>query len=197
MDQPKYRIEIFWSDEDGGYIANVPDLPYCSAFGESYEEALREVLVAMELYLDTLHEFGREVPEPGASQQPEVIGMGPGRVSPFRAFIGGTGTSAGEGVEQAGTARRRRMDEANEAFARALRESHEALAEHFAEHNRAILEAFPEGLREQLRAWQEMQQLLGAAELRAWQEAQQLLGAEMMELIMRNRGAPERWEKGS
>ena len=43
MDQPKYRIEIFWSDEDGGYIANVPDLRYCSAFGESYEEALREL----------------------------------------------------------------------------------------------------------------------------------------------------------
>jgi predicted RNase H-like HicB family nuclease len=66
MDQPKYRIEIFWSDEDGGYIANVPDLRYCSAFGESYEEALREVLVAMELHLDTLRELGRPIPEPGS-----------------------------------------------------------------------------------------------------------------------------------
>lgn len=64
MDQPKYRIEIFWSDEDGGYIANVPDLRYCSAFGETYEEALREVLVAMELHLDTLREEGRPIPEP-------------------------------------------------------------------------------------------------------------------------------------
>lgn len=64
MDQPKYRIEIFWSDEDGGYIANVPDLRYCSAFGESYEEALREVLVAMELHLDTLKELGGPIPEP-------------------------------------------------------------------------------------------------------------------------------------
>ena len=63
MDQPKYRIEIFWSDEDGGYIANVPDLRYCSAFGETYEEALREVLVAMELHLDTLRELGRGEPE--------------------------------------------------------------------------------------------------------------------------------------
>jgi predicted RNase H-like HicB family nuclease len=63
MDQPKYRIEIFWSDEDGGYIANVPDLRYCSAFGESYEEALREVLVAMELHLNALNEMGRPVPE--------------------------------------------------------------------------------------------------------------------------------------
>lgn len=66
MDQPKYRIEIFWSDEDGGYIANVPDLRYCSAFGESYEEALREVLVAMDLHLDTLRELGRSIPEPGS-----------------------------------------------------------------------------------------------------------------------------------
>ena len=66
MDQPKYRIEIFWSKEDGGYIANVPDLCYCSAFGETYEEALREMLVAMELHLDTLRELGREIPEPGS-----------------------------------------------------------------------------------------------------------------------------------
>jgi predicted RNase H-like HicB family nuclease len=67
MAQPKYRIEIFWSDEDGGYIANVPDLRYCSAFGESYEEALREVLVAMELHLDTLRELDRSIPEPTSS----------------------------------------------------------------------------------------------------------------------------------
>ena len=69
MDRPKYTIEIFWSDEDGGYIANVPDLTYCSAFGESYEEALREVLVAMELYLDTLMELGRPLPELGSGQR--------------------------------------------------------------------------------------------------------------------------------
>jgi len=63
MDQPKYHIDIFWSDEDGGYIANVPALRYCSAFGETYEEALREVLVAMELHLDTLRELDHSIPE--------------------------------------------------------------------------------------------------------------------------------------
>jgi predicted RNase H-like HicB family nuclease/uncharacterized protein YegP (UPF0339 family) len=63
MDRPKYRIEIAWSDEDGGYIANVPDLRYCSAFGETPEDALREVLVATELHLDTLDELGRPIPE--------------------------------------------------------------------------------------------------------------------------------------
>jgi len=64
MDRPKYHIDIFWSDEDGGYIANVPDLSYCSAFGETYEEALREVLEAIELHLETLEELGRPIPEP-------------------------------------------------------------------------------------------------------------------------------------
>jgi transcriptional repressor NrdR len=65
MNQAKYRIEIFWSDEDGGYVANVPELRYCSAFGVTYEEALREVLIAMELHLDALGELERSAPEPG------------------------------------------------------------------------------------------------------------------------------------
>ena len=64
MEQPKYEIDIFWSEEDGGYIANVPELKYCSAFGETYEEALREVLVAVDLNLDVLEETVRPVPEP-------------------------------------------------------------------------------------------------------------------------------------
>ena len=72
MDQPKYHIDIFWSDEDGGYIANVPALRYCSAFGESYEEALREVLVAMELHLDTLRELDHPIPEPADLAGPEA-----------------------------------------------------------------------------------------------------------------------------
>jgi predicted RNase H-like HicB family nuclease len=72
MDRPKYHIDIFWSDEDGGYIANVPDLRYCSAFGETYEEALREVLVAMELHLDTLQELDRPTPEPASRGVSEV-----------------------------------------------------------------------------------------------------------------------------
>lgn len=68
MEQPKYEIDIFWSEEDGGYIANVPELRYCSAWGETYEDALREVRVAMDLHLDTLREHGREIPEPRARQ---------------------------------------------------------------------------------------------------------------------------------
>lgn len=60
----KYEIDIFWSDEDDAYIAVVPDLPGCSAWGNAYEEALREVQVAIALYLETLQEEGRKVPEP-------------------------------------------------------------------------------------------------------------------------------------
>jgi predicted RNase H-like HicB family nuclease len=61
---PRYEVDIFWSEEDGGYIANVPELPYCSAFGETYEEALREVRTAMDLYLSALREEGKEAPKP-------------------------------------------------------------------------------------------------------------------------------------
>jgi predicted RNase H-like HicB family nuclease len=64
----KYEIDIFWSDEDDAYIAVVPDLPYCSAWGETYEDALREVRVAVGLHLETLQEEGRPIPEPKARQ---------------------------------------------------------------------------------------------------------------------------------
>lgn len=42
----KYHIDIFYSEDDGGYIANIPDLEYCSAFGSTRQDALKEVLVA-------------------------------------------------------------------------------------------------------------------------------------------------------
>lgn len=65
---PKYEIDIFWSNEDDAYIAVVPDLPYCSAWGDTYEDALREVQVAISLHLETLQEEGRPIPEPKARQ---------------------------------------------------------------------------------------------------------------------------------
>ncbi len=68
MDQIKYEIDIFWSEEDEGYIADVPDLKYCSAWGETYEEALREVRVAMDLHLEVLEQSGRPIPQPRARQ---------------------------------------------------------------------------------------------------------------------------------
>jgi predicted RNase H-like HicB family nuclease len=69
MEQLKYEIDIFWSEEDGGYIADVPALKYCSAFGETYEEALEEVRIAMDLHLEVLRETGRTIPDPDTALQ--------------------------------------------------------------------------------------------------------------------------------
>ncbi len=59
-----YAIEIFYSEEDEGYIAIVPELPGCSAFGETEEKALSEVKIAMRLWLTTAREIGRAIPVP-------------------------------------------------------------------------------------------------------------------------------------
>jgi predicted RNase H-like HicB family nuclease len=59
-----YHINIFYSDEDGGYIADIPDLKNCSAFGETPNDALREVLVAQKLWLEEARNNNQLVPEP-------------------------------------------------------------------------------------------------------------------------------------
>jgi len=58
-----YHINIFYSQEDEGFIADIPDLEYCSAFGETPEEALAEVLTAKKLWLSTAEEEGHTIPE--------------------------------------------------------------------------------------------------------------------------------------
>lgn len=64
----KYAIEIFYSEEDEGYIAIVPELPECSAFGETEEEALKEIKVAIDLWLETAKKEGREIPKPSGKE---------------------------------------------------------------------------------------------------------------------------------
>lgn len=59
-----YHINIFYSEEDGGYIADIPDLESCSAFGESPEAALLEVAKAKEAWLEAAHQGGKPVPPP-------------------------------------------------------------------------------------------------------------------------------------
>ena len=59
-----YHINIFWSEEDGEYIADVPDLKYCSASGPTPDEALQEVLKAKSLWIEAANENGLPVPEP-------------------------------------------------------------------------------------------------------------------------------------
>jgi predicted RNase H-like HicB family nuclease len=59
-----YHINIFFSQEDEGYIADVPDLPMCSAFGKTPAEALAEVETAKQLWLEAARAEGKPIPEP-------------------------------------------------------------------------------------------------------------------------------------
>lgn len=59
-----YHINIFYSDEDGGYIADIPDLEACSAFGATPEEALAQVETAKTAWLDAARTAGKPVPAP-------------------------------------------------------------------------------------------------------------------------------------
>jgi predicted RNase H-like HicB family nuclease len=59
-----YHINIFYSEEDEGYIADIPDLKYCSAFGDTPEEALREVLIAKETWLEAAQAECKPIPLP-------------------------------------------------------------------------------------------------------------------------------------
>ena len=63
---PAYRIEVFWSAEDDAWIADVPDLPYCTAHGPTPHDAVAEVEVAMEAWLEAARSDGRPVPEPSS-----------------------------------------------------------------------------------------------------------------------------------
>jgi predicted RNase H-like HicB family nuclease len=58
------KEDIIVSEEDDGFIAVVSDLPCCSAFGETQEEALRQVQAAHELWLEVARKEGRAIPEP-------------------------------------------------------------------------------------------------------------------------------------
>jgi predicted RNase H-like HicB family nuclease len=59
-----YHINIFYSIEDEAYIADVPDLKYCSAHGNTPQEALAEVLIAKEAWLEAAKSRGQAIPEP-------------------------------------------------------------------------------------------------------------------------------------
>jgi predicted RNase H-like HicB family nuclease len=59
-----YHINIFYSDEDGDYIADVPDLKACSAFGGTAQEALKELELAKAAWLEAARQDGKPIPEP-------------------------------------------------------------------------------------------------------------------------------------
>ena len=76
-----YHINVFYSEEDGGFIADIPDLRMCSAFGDSPEEAVHEVLLAKTAWLEAARAEGKPVPEPRYC--PAIYQVGP------MAFSGG------------------------------------------------------------------------------------------------------------
>ena len=59
-----YHINIFYSEADGGYIADLPDLETCSAFGRTPAEALQEVELAKQAWLEAAREAGKPIPPP-------------------------------------------------------------------------------------------------------------------------------------
>jgi predicted RNase H-like HicB family nuclease len=59
-----YHINIFYSDEDQGYIADIPDLKYCSAFGTTPDKALKEVQRARKAWIAVAKKAGKPVPKP-------------------------------------------------------------------------------------------------------------------------------------
>lgn len=60
----RYEVIIYWSDEDDAFIAEVPELPGCAADGQTYREALANVEVAIQEWIETARELGRVIPEP-------------------------------------------------------------------------------------------------------------------------------------
>lgn len=60
----KYEIIIYWNNEDQAYIAEVPELSGCMAHGDTHESALANANEAIQLWIETVQEFGDPVPEP-------------------------------------------------------------------------------------------------------------------------------------
>jgi predicted RNase H-like HicB family nuclease len=59
-----YHINVFYSEEDAAYVADIPDLEACSALGCTAEEALAEVEQAKRAWLAVAQEAGRQIPKP-------------------------------------------------------------------------------------------------------------------------------------
>jgi predicted RNase H-like HicB family nuclease len=60
----RYEIILYWSEEDQAFIAEVPELPGCAADGETYQEALQNVEIIMQEWIETAKDLGRPIPEP-------------------------------------------------------------------------------------------------------------------------------------
>lgn len=64
MSPGKYHINVFFSPEDKAFIADVPDLKYCSAHGKTPEEAVREVMIAQQAWIEAAKARRKAIPKP-------------------------------------------------------------------------------------------------------------------------------------
>ena len=55
---------IYWSEEDQAFIAQLPELPGCAADGENYQEALQNLEIIMQEWIETARQLGRSIPQP-------------------------------------------------------------------------------------------------------------------------------------
>jgi predicted RNase H-like HicB family nuclease len=60
----KYEVLLYWSEEDGAFIAEVPELPGCMADGSTYQEALINVEQIAQEWIEIARELGRDIPVP-------------------------------------------------------------------------------------------------------------------------------------
>jgi predicted RNase H-like HicB family nuclease len=60
----KYEVIIYWSDEDGAFVAEVPELAGCMADGATYQTALANAEVIIQEWLESARQLGRPIPEP-------------------------------------------------------------------------------------------------------------------------------------
>lgn len=60
----RYELIIWWSEEDGSFVVDVPELPGCMADGATYEEAVSNAQAVIKEWIETAKELGREIPEP-------------------------------------------------------------------------------------------------------------------------------------
>ena len=69
-----YHINVFHSEQDGCYVADIPDLKFCSAFGATPDEAVREVQVAKKAWLRAAKARGKPIPKP--KYRPAIYQLG-------------------------------------------------------------------------------------------------------------------------
>lgn len=64
MNDIKYEMVVYWSEDDDAYIVEVPELPGCMSDGKTYAEAIKNTLTVIKEWIETAMELGREIPKP-------------------------------------------------------------------------------------------------------------------------------------